>query len=148
MEDAQNLIKKTLEDLLERLLIEGEVTITTQEEGFLAAIQTQEPGVLIGYHGRNLESLQLLLNQIIYKKMNEWVRVTVTVGDYRERRESQLKEMALSAASKVQETNESVILAALTPYERRIVHLTLQTHEGVISESVGEGKNRRLVIKP
>lgn len=146
--ETLTLIKTLTEEMLTKLLIEHDVQVSEQDGAVLVQVETSEPGILIGYHGRSLESLQMMLGQIVYKKLGNWIRITVSVGDYRERREAQLKEMAISAAERVLQNNEPVYLAELTPSERRIVHMALQEHEGVISESEGEGRNRRLVVKP
>lgn len=147
MNETLKVVEASALELLQQLEIEA--TVTTQEsEGIVfVQIETQEAGILIGFHGRNLEALQLLLGQIILKKLGVWVKISVSVGDYRQKREAQLKEIALSAASRVEETQQPVVLAELSPSERRIVHLMLQDHPKVMSESEGEGRDRRLVVK-
>ncbi len=146
--DALTLITTLSEELMAQLQIVGSVVVIEEEAMVRVQIETQEPGILIGYHGRNLEALQLLLGQMVYKKLGNWIRITVSVGDYRERREKQLQELAQSAATRAAEFGEPVVLTELTPAERRIIHLTLQDHAQVMSESEGEGRERRLVIKP
>jgi spoIIIJ-associated protein len=148
MNDTITTTTQLTQELLNRLQVEGTAGVTEVEGGLLITIETQEPGILIGYHGRNLESFQLVLGQMLYKALGVWTRITVSVGDYRERREKQLQELAASAAERVTNTQEPVILSDLTPAERRIVHMALQDHATVISESEGEGRNRRLVVKP
>lgn len=146
-EELKNTIITTLEDLLEKLEVSASISVSTEGERPEATIETEEPGILIGFHGRTLESLQFLVNQMLYKKTGVWHHLTVSVGDYRERRQQQLEELAASAASRVLSTGESVYLTNLTPAERRVVHLSLENHEGVTSESEGEGRDRKLVVK-
>lgn len=148
MEDTIQIIRASTEELLQRLEVMAEVSVTEQDDIFFVQIETEEAGILIGYHGRNLESLQLLLGQIAFKKLGEWKRINLSVGDYREKREKQLQELALSTASRVEQTQTPTVLSQLTPAERRIVHMVLQDHPTVISESEGEGRSRQLVVKP
>lgn len=145
--DTQKTIETLLTQLLEKLEIEATFTLVENDGAYKINIDTADPGVLIGYHGRNLEAIQILLGQIIYKHLNTWVRIVVSVGDYRERREEQIKELAQNIAQKVVETKSPMSLEDLTPAERRIVHMTLAEHPEVMSESEGEGKYRKLVVK-
>jgi len=146
--DKISLIKKTTTEFLEKLLIAAEIKVEEADGAVLVNIETADPGILIGRHGRNLEAIQILLGQMIYQTLGEWTRIVVSVGDYRERRAKQLQELALNVAQKVTETKEPMVISDLTPAERRIIHLILQDHESVKSESEGEGKLRKLVIKP
>jgi spoIIIJ-associated protein len=144
---VQSLITTLTEDLLGKLTIVGTVTTTESDGAVKVTIDSEERGILIGRHGSSLEAIQILLGQLVYKKLGTWVRIVVTVGDYRERREEQLKEMATSAVERVTSTHEPVVFAYLTPAERRTIHLLLAEHPEVVSESEGEGRERRLVIK-
>lgn len=148
MEETTSTIKAVTEELLAKLTVSATVVVSYEEDGYRVQIETEEPGILIGYHGKNLESVQLLLRQILFKKLGAWSPLFVSVGDYRERRAEQLKEMAFAAVQQVMEKNEEVILPELSPAERRTVHVLLQDHPDAVSESTGEGRNRRLVIKP
>jgi len=143
-------IKIVLGDLLDKLQIQAEIDVFQGEEEntYKVNIKTQETGLLIGYHGEILNSLQLLLGVILYKKMGRWLRVIVDVGEYRKTREESIKEMVERIVSEVEATNQPVVLPYLTPFERRIVHVMLANNQKVISESSGEGRNRRITISP
>lgn len=143
------LVKKTTEDLLEHLKIKAKVRVEVDEQNVVhISLETEETGILIGYHGETLSAFQLILGLIIYKKLGKWIRVVVNVGDYRQKREEVLKRIALKTAEKVRQTNEAIILPFLNSGERRIIHLTLKDDPDVYTESEGEGENRRLIIKP
>lgn len=145
--DKATVIKTTAEELLLKLTVEGAVEIVDQGENlFQVRIETPESGLLIGYHGETLQSLQLILGQLVYKKLGEWVRVVIEVGDYRAKREEQLVAMANSWAAQAVSTGQPVYVPFLPPGERRIVHLALQDRDEVATFSEGEGRNRRLVI--
>ena len=138
-----------VEDLLSKLEVTGSVEVTTDETGaYRVRIETEETGLLIGHHGKTLESFQLILGIIISKKIGQWVKVYVNVGDYREKREETLMHMAQRAADRALALGRPVELSRLSPSERRIIHLTLSGDERVATESVGEGDDRMLLVKP
>ncbi len=142
-------VKEITEDLLKRLEVVGVVAVDVDETGaYQVHIETEETGLLIGYHGRTLESFQILLGIIVSKKLAAWVKVYVNVGDYRQKREETLMHMAQRAAERALSFGHPVELPNLSPSERRVIHLTLGGDERVETESVGEGMNRTLVVKP
>lgn len=151
----QDLIKETAQDLLSKLSITSTLEVVekkTEEEGdlagdFLVNITTEETGLLIGRHGETINSLQLILGVIIYNKTNKWYRIVLDVGDYRKSREESIKEMVERIALEVESSGQSVTLPDFTSYERRIVHMLLADNKKVTSESIGEGRDRRLTIK-
>lgn len=142
--------KEITEELLKLMQVSAQVEVSQDKENEALNInlQTEEPGILIGYHGETLSSLQLILGIMISKKLNEWVRVAVNIGDYREKREEVLKRMALSAAQKAKFSQSPVTLPPLSGSERRIIHLALSDNPDVVTESEGEGQDRRVVVKP
>jgi len=144
-----NQIKKVSEELLEKLEITGSVSIDTDESGaFRVHIETEETGLLIGFHGRTLESFQLILGMIAGKQLGKWERIYVNVGDYREKREEALMYMAQRAAERALATGRPIELSRLSASERRVIHLTLSGDERVKTESEGEGSDRKLIISP
>ncbi len=146
-QDQDKTILDFAQTLLDKLEITAKVVVSDQDGAKLVTIETEESGVLIGRHGRSLEALQILLGQLVYKKLGEWVRIVVTVGDYRERRQKQIEEMALNAAERVMATQTPIEFTDMTPAERRIIHMTLADHPQVVSESTGEGRDRKLTVK-
>ena len=148
MEDTIR-IQQIAETILGKLELVGTVTVTTDEaDAFRVAIETEETGLLIGYHGKTLESLQAILGIITSKELNRWVKIYVNVGDYREKREEALMHMALHAADRAISMGREVDLPRLSASERRIVHLTLSGDERVETESTGEGENRTRLVRP
>ncbi len=147
--ENSDVVKETATDLLERMGISGSVAVDVDETGaYRVHIETEETGLLIGFHGRTLESLQIILGILVSKKLNTWVKVYVNVGDYREKREEALMLMAQHAAERALTAGRPVELAHLSPAERRVIHLTLAGDERVETESVGEGNSRTLLVKP
>ncbi|MFC1646786.1 protein jag [Patescibacteria group bacterium] len=147
--EHKKTIEKITKDLLKRLEVVAEVSVDIDEtEAFRVHIKTDDTGLLIGYHGQTLESFQIILGLLVSKKMGSWQKVYVNVGDYREKREEALMYVAQKAAERAISTGQPVELTQLPASERRVVHLTLSGDEKVETESVGEGKDRRLVVKP
>lgn len=148
--DELKAIKKTTEKLLELLGIEAkaEVSENKENEAIKVQIETPDPGTLIGFHGQSLNALQLVLGLIVNKKLGEWQRVIINIGDYREKRAEQLEILALNTAQKVKFSGQPSWIPNLSSFERRLVHLTLANHPDVVTESEGEGNYRRLIVKP
>lgn len=146
---TEEIIKKSLEELLSFLEIEATISVSLESaDHFQIEIETQETGLLIGFHGETINSLQLLLGVLLYKKLGKWVHVVLDVGGYRKMRQEHIQEMVGRIIAEVETTNQPVVLPFLTPLERRIVHMMLADNEKITSESQGEGKERRVSIKP
>ena len=143
-----DVVKGAAEELLGKLEINTAVKVELKEDVYQVNVETEESGLLIGYHGETLSSFQLILGLVVFKKLGEWVRVVVEVGDYRAKRETQLREMAESYAAQVVASGQPMSLPYLPPIERRIIHLALQDRTDVETASEGEGNQRRVVIKP
>ncbi len=149
LNDSLIVVKSTVEEILSMLGVLATVEVLQAEEkSFIVQLETEESGLLIGYHGETLASLQMIVGLVVFRKLGEWSRVVIEIGDYRARREEQLRAMAESYAAQVLATGESVYLPFLPPIERRVVHLALQDRRDIKTESEGEGRMRRLVIKP
>lgn len=130
------------------LSIDGEFEVKESEDGIDIELETEDAALVIGYHGDTLESLQIILSLIISKKLGEFKRVSLEVGDYKKNRQEWLTTLAQQTKERVLTESKEIYLPDLKAWERRIVHMLLQDDSEVISESVGEGKDRVLVIKP
>lgn len=106
----------------------------------------EETGLLIGYRGETLASIQAALGMMARQKTGDFVRIIVNVGDWREKQEEQLKSLAVQAAQRARETGESQPLYNLNAAQRRIVHMVLSEEEDIETESHGEGEDRYLVV--
>lgn len=144
------IIKKTTTQFLKLLDVEtkAEIKEDSENQAILIQLEAGEPGVLIGYHGETIAALQLILGIMINKKLKEWRRIVVNIGDYREKREEALKRMALSAAQRAHFSGKPVVLDSLSSAERRIIHLVLKEHSEVETYSEGEDGERKLIVKP
>jgi len=142
------IIKEITEKLLELLEVKASLVVKEEDEIINIQLETEEPGILIGYHGQALQALQLLISLIGFKKFNEWVRVVVNVGDYQEKRQESLTKMAQSIAQRAKFSGTSQSLPPMSSAERRIIHLALANDTEVETFSEGEGRERHVVIKP
>lgn len=144
--------QKDVEALVEKLFvlleIEGTFTVEQQDETLDVIMETKDTGMVIGYHGEVLESLQLILSLAVAKKLGRFVRVSIEVDGYKKNRTEYLHNLALQIKDKALAENKEQVLSSLKSWERRIIHLFLQNDEQVTSESSGEGKERVLIIKP
>lgn len=103
-------------------------------------------GLLIGRRGETLAALQLLVSLIVSHRTKHRMRIIVDAENYRERREENLRSLALRVAQQVRNYRRSIALEAMPPHERRIVHLALSESTDISTESIGEGEERRVVI--
>lgn len=104
-------------------------------------------GVVIGRRGETLDALQYLTS-LAANTGNGYQKVTLNIGNYREKREQTLTALAKRVSAQVANSGRSRTLEPMNPYERRIIHTAVQDIEGVVSASVGEGSGRRVVISP
>lgn len=148
MADKTKTFEKITNELFSLLETKVGLEIKEEEDGVAIQLTTDEPGILIGYHGQALQALQLLIAMIGFKKNGEWTRVLVNVGDYREKREESLTNMAKSLAQKVKFSGTSQSLPPMSSAERRIIHLALAEEQEVETVSESEGRDRHVVIKP
>ena len=138
------LSRRTPEEEGEAAFEEDQDTIVLNISG----LNERDQSILIGRRGETLEALQFLLNLILSRQVDLWARVLVDVEGYRLRRKLSLINLARRTAEQVQARNQAIPLEAMSPYERRIIHMTLAEHESVSTESTGADPERRVVILP
>lgn len=126
-----------------------EVKITTsfdEENNLVVDLAGPEMGILIGKRGQTLDSIQYLTSLVVNKDSEAYIRVKVDTENYRQRRRETLENLAKNIASKVKRTRKPVFLEPMNPYERRIIHSTLQDHPYVVTHSEGEEPYRKVVV--
>ena len=142
--------KEILETILEHLGFAASVEVHAGETSKINVTgdgaEKEALGALIGRKGERLSALQHIVNLLLSKRMGTWTRVLVDVEDYRGRRERQLREIALRAAERVEETGKMLQLEAMPALERRWIHLALRDQPGIRTQSIGEEPDRRVVI--
>ncbi len=116
------------------------------EEVRISITYGDDYGSVIGRRGETLDAIQYLTRLVINRGSEDYKRVSINVGDYREKRENTLRALARKNAAKVRKYGRNVVLDPMNPYERRIIHTTVQEIEGVTSHSVGNDDDRKVVI--
>lgn len=147
--DKSEIIIETIEELLGRLGTTAAVRVSKDEEGNLKTdLSGKDLGILIGFHGETLSSLQLILNLLVHQKLGEWTRILLDVEGYRLEREARIAELARRTADRVRFLQTPVTLTPMPSFERRLVHLALSEDQTVETESIGEGWGRKVIVKP
>ncbi len=140
--------KQQFEDLLAFFGVNAEATVIRDEDTILLAVASEDGAHVIGHRGETLEALQHVLNMMIRRLTAERVYVRIDVGSYRQGRLERLAERAHEAARKVADGEEDEVpLPQMNAAERRQIHSLFTDHEHVTTESRGEDKRRRLVVK-
>lgn len=150
MKEKIKILQEVSDKLLSLMATKAVATVEydKENEAYVVGIDAgDETGLLIGKKGETLSSIQTVLGILFKQKTGEWNRVVVNVGDYREKEEDYLKNLATSTAQRARETGEPQNLYNLQPWQRRIIHLTLSEEKDLSTESVGEGEERYLIIK-
>lgn len=147
-EDPFAKAKAYILNILSNLGIENaEISVEADEEDVRFSINCGEDyGSVIGRRGETLDSIQYLTRLVVNRGSENYKRVSINVGNYREKRENTLRSLAHKNAAKVKKYGRNVVLEPMNPYERRIIHTTIQEIEGVTSHSVGSDSDRKVVI--
>jgi spoIIIJ-associated protein len=141
-------VSEILENILSLLSLEGSFEVDEREDGVFVSIETDDAGRLIGHNGETLQALQLIVNLIVSKQVEDSKRVIIDVSNWRKGKEEDLAQKAQRWAEEVKESGQPMELEPMPSWQRRAIHMALQEMEGVSSESVGEGPDRHLVISP
>ena len=154
MEDQ---LSDVLDNILGLLLLEGTYEVEESTEGFLVSIDTKDAGRLIGARGESLEGLQLLVNQIMSRKLGAgqpalsgaegFKRVLLDVSGWRKQKEEELTQRAKEWGNQVLESGKELELEPQSPWQRRIIHMVIEEMDGLKTESIGEGRDRHIIIK-
>lgn len=148
MGEEVELAKRLMEELLERIGVKAEVEGILKEEDLHLEIKGDQEGILIGRHGRTLDSLQFLVNRMVNKHLETPVRIVLDINDYRKRKTENLKKMAIRIGDKVKSKGHALTIGPFNAHDRRIIHIALREDPSVRTESLGEGKLKKITIIP
>ena len=143
-----DVARSLVEGLLKLMGVRAQVTVRTGTDPITLDISGPDLGALIGWRGETLRALQSVTNVMVGKHLAEGERVIVDVERYRQRREHTVREIALRAARQVKMTGDAITLDAMQAFERRAIHLALESDPDVTSSSIGEDPDRRVVVGP
>ncbi len=155
MSQSERSVRELMDGLIANMGLDlkveyTDIESTEREVELLVSVSGEGSGMLIGHHGETLDSLQYLLNLSANRKENgqkrPYARITLDIEGYREKRAETLRTLARRQAEKVLKYKISVMLEPMNPYERRIIHSTIQEIEGVSTNSIGSESNRKVVI--
>ncbi len=151
-EDAETA-RATLERMLDLLEFPNVVSVKHIEREARVTnvhldVAAEDVGLMIGRRGETLANLQSLLNACLIGAVGRSTRVIVDIEHYRDRREQSLRGIAIRTADRVRRERRAQTLSPMPPNERRIIHMALQDSPYVVTESTGEGMERRVVISP
>lgn len=135
-----------LKSVLLKMGIEAEVVSEQKDFGLSYEISSKDMAIIIGRRGETLDALQYITSLVVNKGNEEYSRVVLNVENYREKREQSLQNLAKRLADKVVRYRRDITLESMNPYERRIIHATLQDYRNVKTYSIGEEPSRKVVI--
>ncbi len=151
-EDLQEVIdhpaKAFLEQIAQDMGIEVSVRAFTNAGSVYVDVEGKDTGTVIGKRGATLDALQYLTSLVVNKGEDDYIRVVVDAEGYRAKREAILEKLAIRLAEKAVKTGRSVRLEPMNPYERKVIHTTLQGVPSVTTKSEGDEPFRRVVILP
>jgi spoIIIJ-associated protein len=136
-----------LKDVLEKMNLDVETEGFANEECFYIEVKGEDARMVIGKRGQTLDSLQYLTNLVSNKDEEIYRRVIIDVEGYRSRREKTLEQLAVKMAKKVLRNGRSTRLEPMNPYERKVIHTTLQMVDGIVTKSEGDEPYRRVIIE-
>ncbi len=149
-----DLIKKTAEEVLNKMGFEAKITITTSltnndgKESIVLEIDSPDSKFIIGKYGITLISLQHILKLLVRAKTDDYVNFSVDVNGYRQQQDDYIKNTANGMANEAIMNGRAITMEPMNGYERRLVHLELEKNTKVKTESIGEGEDRKIIISP
>ena len=142
--------EKTAKDFLKEMFIAMGLIVNVEtsltDKHLEIKISGDDMGIIIGKRGQTLDAIQYLVNLVVNKGTAPYISVTLDTENYRERRKETLETLAHNLARKVKHTGKNVVLEPMNPYERRIIHSSLQNDRYVTTYSEGEEPHRNVVI--
>jgi spoIIIJ-associated protein len=156
IDERKQLLEQAVKELLDKMGFQATVytavdatsSESSDEAPISVEIQVEDSNYLIGKHGVNLAALQHLARIIVRKRSVERINFTIDVNNYRQDQKLSVIRISQEMAKKTLQDKKAVVLRPMSPYERRLVHIELAKIEGVETESIGEGEDRKVVIRP
>ncbi|WP_273450211.1 RNA-binding cell elongation regulator Jag/EloR [Streptococcus ferus] len=146
IEEASKEVADYIQKIIYEMDLEASIDISHNRRHINLQIETQEPGRVIGYHGKVLKSLQLLAQNFLHDRYTKHYSITLNVHDYMEHRAEILIDFTKKTAQRVLESGQSYEMDPMSNIERKIVHKTIATIDGVESYSEGDDPNRYVVV--
>jgi spoIIIJ-associated protein len=148
LEEKIEIAKQLMMGLIEKMEINAVVEGFLREGEIYLEVRGDKEGILIGKHGRTLDSLQFLINRMVNKRLKEPIRVILDINDYRKKRADNLKKMALQLGERAKTRGHGLTIGPFNAHDRRIIHIILKEDPLLKTESLGEGEMKRIQIIP
>ncbi len=147
------VIKNTVQELVEKTGFSPAVEIIEsgkpEEENVVCNVTIGEDShILIGQYGVNLQALQHIARLLVRKKTDEKIKFVLDVNNYRQEKNKSVADLARQAAEQALREGRAIIMRPMSAYERRLVHMELAGDTNIVTESIGEGESRKVVVKP
>ena len=136
-----------LQDVAKQMGLNVNMVVKADERNVYVNIDGADSGTIIGKRGQTLDAIQYLTSLVVNRDESEYVKVVVDAENYRSKRERTLEQLAVKLAGKVARTRRPVRLEPMNPYERKVIHATLQDHPKVTTRSEGQDPYRRVIIE-
>lgn len=136
-----------LKEITQKMGLNLKVTVQGNDSCIYVEMDGRDSGTIIGKRGQTLDAIQYLTSLVVNKDREKYMRVVVDAENYREKRERTLEQLANRLADKVIKSRKSVRLEPMNPYERKVIHATLQSNPKVTTRSEGEEPYRRVIIE-
>lgn len=153
--NTESIIQQVVSELVDKMGFPSQIEIKkwigeeeNEEEVLICDIKNDDPRFLIGQYGVNLQSLQHIARLLVRRKTEERANFIVDVNSYRQEKNSALEKLAKEMADQAVREKRAVVMRSMPAYERRIVHMELFKNNHVKTESVGEGEERKVIIRP
>ena len=140
-------VEAFLKDIAEKMGIDLSFSVKEGNDIVFVEIKGKDTGTIIGKRGATLDAVQCLASYVVNKDQNKYIRVILDAENYRSKREKTLVNLANRLAGKVERTRRSVTLEPMNPYERKVIHCTLQNHPRVKTRSEGKDPYRKVIIE-
>ena len=144
--NPEEIAKNFLREMFVAMGIVVEIETKRKEKQLLINLSGEDMGILIGKRGQTLDSIQYLVNLVVNKGNSPYLSVMLDTQNYRQRRKETLESLAYHLAKRVKQSGQKVVLEPMNPYERRIIHSSLQNNKYVTTYSEGEEPFRNVVI--
>lgn len=147
--DKVEISKKLLTDIFSHFAVKPAVDAQVSADGSLVInVNGDNLSYLIGYRGQSLDALSDLLSHMIFKQTSEWPNLSLDINGYNRQRIDRLHNLAKRFIDRVRFFQSEVEMPSLNPWERKQIHTYISDYDDVVSESRGEGKNRKMYLMP
>ena len=142
-----HIARDFLKEITGEMGLDLDINAKEGEDSIYIYIHGKDSGTIIGKRGQTLDAIQYLTSLVVNKNKEKYTRVVIDAEHYRSKREKTLEALAQRLANKVIKTKRSVKLEPMNPYERKVIHSTLQNNPKVVTRSEGQDPYRRVIIE-